>query len=230
MKISEVGKEPNYWPRYSKVEHERLKHKFAGSGSVKCNWSQSMQDMFVLMALDGKRQGVYVELGADLPRIINNTYLLESEFDWSGVSFEYDADKVLFFNTIRRNKCICADATDYDYKFLFEERNYPKQIDYLQLDIDPAEGTLEAMKKIPFSDYRFSVITYETDVYSSGPDIQDEEIAFLKERGYQLVVRNVKNENNPFEDWWIDPNIVSEERWKPYKTWMGSNAEEVILK
>ena len=86
------------------------------------------------------------------------------------------------------------------------------------------------MKKIPFSDYRFSVITYETDVYSSGPDIQDEEIAFLKERGYQLVVRNVRNENNPFEDWWIDPNIVSDERWKPYKTWMGSNAEEVILK
>ena len=105
MKISEVGKEPNYWPRYSKVEHERLKHKFPGSGSVKCNWSQSMQDMFVLMALDGKRQGVYVELGADLPRIINNTYLLETEFDWAGVSFEYDADKVLFFNTIRRNKC-----------------------------------------------------------------------------------------------------------------------------
>ena len=65
MKISEVGKEPNYWPRYSKVEHERLKHQFTGSGSVKFNWSQSMQDMFVLMALDGKRQGVYVELGAD---------------------------------------------------------------------------------------------------------------------------------------------------------------------
>ena len=230
MKISEVGKEPNYWPRYSKVEHERLKHNFAGSGSVKCNWSQSMQDMFVLMVLDGKKNGVYVEVGGDQPKVINNSYLLETEFDWSGVSFELDEDKVEYFNSIRKNKCVCADATDYDYESLFNERNYPKQIDYLQLDIDPAEGTLEAMKKIPFSDYRFSVITYETDVYSSGPDIQDEEIAFLKERGYQLVVRNVRNENNPFEDWWIDPNIVSEERWKPYKTWMGSNAEEVILK
>ena len=208
MKISEVGKEPNYWPRYSKVEHERLKHKFPGSGSVKCNWSQSMQDMFVLMALDGKRQGVYVELGADLPRIINNTYLLESEFDWSGVSFEYDADKVLYFNTIRRNKCICDDATTFDYKFLFEERNYPKQIDYLQLDLDPAEGTLAALKNLPLDDYRFTAITYETDVYRAGADVQDEEIEYLKSYGYELVVRNVANEGNHYEDWWVDPNVV----------------------
>ena len=39
MKISEVGKEPDYWPRYSKTEHDRLKHQFTGSGSVKFNWS-----------------------------------------------------------------------------------------------------------------------------------------------------------------------------------------------
>ena len=208
MKISEVGKEPNYWPRYSKVEHERLKHNFAGSGSVKCNWSQSMQDMFVLMVLDCKKNGVYVELGADLPRIINNTYLLESEFDWSGVSFEYDPDKVEFFNTIRRNKCICADATTFDYKFLFEERNYPKQIDYLQLDLDPAEGTLAPLKNLPLDDYRFTAITYETDVYRAGADVQDEEIEILKSYGYELVVRNVANEGNPYEDWWVDPNVV----------------------
>ena len=208
MAVSEVGKEPDYWPRYSKVEHERLKHKFPGSGSVKCNWSQSMQDMFVLMALDGKRNGVYVELGADLPRIINNTYLLESEFDWSGVSFEYDPEKVTFFNTIRRNKCICDDATTFDYKFLFEERNYPKQIDYLQLDLDPAEGTLAALKHLPLDDYRFTAITYETDVYTAGADVQGEEIEYLKSYGYELVVRNVANEGNPYEDWWGDPNVV----------------------
>ena len=208
MAVSEVGKEPDYWPRYSKVEHERLKHKFPGSGGVKFNYSQSMQDMFVLMALDGKRQGVYVELGADLPRIINNTYLLETEFDWAGVSFEYDAEKVAFFNTIRRNKCICTDATTFDYKILFEERNYPKQIDYLQLDLDPAEGTLAALKHLPLDDYRFTAISYETDVYRAGADVQDEEIEYLKSYGYELVVRNVANEGNPYEDWWVDPNVV----------------------
>ena len=216
-------------PRYFKGDYEKLKTKFTGAEDIENNWSQSMQDMFVLTMLDGKKNGVYVEVGADQPRVISNTYLLETEFDWAGVSFELDGNKVSFFNTMRRNKCICADATDFDYKFLFEERKYPKQIDYLQLDIDPAQGTLEALKKMPLDDYRFSVITYETDVYSSGADIQDEQIHILESKGYQLVSKNVKCEGNPYEDWWIDPAIVSEERWKPYYTRIGAESNEVIL-
>ena len=42
-----------------------------------------------------------------------------------------------------------------------------KQIDYLSLDIDPSEATLAALKKLPLDDYRFSVITYETEGLSS---------------------------------------------------------------
>ena len=224
-----INEEPNYWPRYTIKDHHRLRHQFSESERVRRNWSQSMQDMFVLSMLDGKRNGVYVEIGADQPRVISNTYLLENNFDWSGISFELDADKVAFFNTIRKNKCLCEDATLYDYKSIFEERNYPKQIDYLQLDIDPAEGTLRALKALPLDDYRFSVITYETDVYSSGADIQDEQIEILESHRYQLVAKNVKCEGNPYEDWWVDPAIVSEDVWKPYKTRIGLESNEVIL-
>ena len=216
-------------PRYFKEDFEKLKYKFPGAADIENNWSQSFQDVFVLTMLQGKKNGVYVEVGADQPRVISNTYLLESEFDWSGVSFELDGDKVIYFNSIRRNKCICADASTYDYKFLFDERNYPKQIDYLQLDIDPAEGTLNALKALPLDDYRFTVITYETDVYSSGADIQDEQIKILESHGYQLVSKNVKCEGNPYEDWWVDPAIVSEDIWKPYKTRVGLESNEVIL-
>ncbi len=214
---------------YYQDDFERLRKKFLGAENIKENYSQSMQDLFVLTMLNGKKNGVYVEIGGDQPISISNTYLLEKEFGWMGVSFELDGDKVSYFNTIRDNKCICADATVYDYKFLFEERNYPKQIDYLQLDIDPAEGTLAALKVLPLDDYRFSVITYETDVYSSGADIQDEEISILESLGYQLVSKNVKCEGNPYEDWWIDPAIVSEETWKLYKTRIGMESNEVIL-
>ena len=216
-------------PRYFRNNYENLKTKFTGAENIENNWSQSMQDMFVLSMLDGKRNGVYVEIGADQPRVISNTYLLENNFDWLGVSFELDADKVTYFNSIRKNKCLSEDATLYNYKSLFEERNYPKQIDYLQLDIDPAEGTLRALKALPLDDYRFSVITYETDVYSSGADIQDEQIEILESHGYQLVAKNVKCEGNPYEDWWIDPAIVSEDVWKPYKTRIGLESNEVIL-
>ena len=215
-------------PRYFRNNYENLKTKFTGAENIENNWSQSMQDIFVMSMLNGKRNGVYVEIGADQPRVISNTYLLEKDFDWSGISFELDANKVAFFNTIRKNKCLCEDATLYDYKSLFEKLNYPKQIDYLQLDIDPAEGTLRALKTLPLDDYRFSVITYETDVYSSGADIQDEQIEILESHGYQLVAKNVKCEGNPYEDWWIDPAIVSEDIWKPYKTRIGLDSWEVV--
>lgn len=215
---------------YYQKDLQRLRKKFSGVENIKENYSQSMQDMFVLTMLNGKRNGVYIEIGADQPIIVNNSYLLETEYDWTGVSFEIDDEKIDYFNSIRKNKCICTDATSFDYKSLFEERNYPKQIDYLQLDIDPAPQTLEALKNLPLDDYRFSVITYETDVYRHGADIQDEQIDILKSHGYQLVAKNIKCEGNPYEDWWVDPAIVSEDTWRLFKTNIGSDSMEVILK
>ena len=226
--IDYEGQYPNS-RRYFKNDYEKLKFKFSGSENIENNYSQSMQDMFVLSVLDGKRNGVYVEIGADKPRVINNSYLLESQYDWSGVSFEIESDKVDYFNTIRKNKCICADATKFDYKSLFDERKYPKQIDYLQLDCDPPQITLECLKKLPLEDYRFSVITFETDLYAGGQDVQIEHWQILSSLGYQRVVKNIKNEGNPYEDWWIDPLVIGEHMWKQF---LNEDVEfsEVILK
>jgi len=226
--IDYEGQYPNS-RRYFKNDYENLKFKFSGSENIENNYSQSMQDMFVLSVLDGKRNGVYVEIGADKPRVINNSYLLESQYDWSGVSFEIESDKVDYFNTIRKNKCICANATKFDYKSLFDERKYPKQIDYLQLDCDPPQITLECLKKLPLEDYRFSVITFETDLYAGGQDVQIEHWQILSSLGYQRVVKNIKNENNPYEDWWIDPLVIGEHMWKQF---LNKDVEfsEVILK
>jgi hypothetical protein len=226
--IDYEGQYPNS-RRYFKSDYENLKFKFSGSENIENNYSQSMQDMFVLSILDGKRNGVYVEVGADKPRVINNSYLLESQYDWEGVSFEIESDKVDYFNTIRKNKCICVDATKFDYKSLFDERKYPKQIDYLQLDCDPPQITLECLKKLPLEDYRFSVITFETDLYAGGQDVQIEHWQILSSLGYQRVVKNIKNEGNPYEDWWIDPLVIGEHMWKQF---LNKNVEfsEVILK
>ena len=137
-------------------------------------------------------------------------------YDWMGVSFEIDPVKVDYFNTIRRNKCICEDATAFDYEYLFKERNYPKQIDYLQLDCDPPQVTLQCLKKLPLEEYRFSIITFETDLYAGGGDVQREQWEILMNLGYQRVAKNVRNEGNPYEDWWIDPEVIDEEDWKPF--------------
>jgi hypothetical protein len=210
------GQYPTGSERYFSEKHERLRRKFPGSEIIVENHSQSMQDLFVLSMLNGKENGVYVEVGADRPRVINNTWLLESMYDWMGVSFEIDAVKVDYFNTIRRNKCICADATEFDYKFLFQERNYPKQIDYLQLDCDPPQVTLQCLNRLPLEEYRFSVITFETDLYAGGGDVQRQQWETLTNLGYQRVAKNVRNEGNPYEDWWVDPEVVSEDIWKEF--------------
>ena len=33
----------------------------------------------------------------------------------------------------------------------------------------------------------------------------------LLSKGYQLIVRNVANQNNPYEDWYVDPTAVDPE-------------------
>lgn len=174
--------------------------------------SQAGQESFVLNCLNEKRNGWYVEVGSNDAFAWSNTYLLETEYDWKGVGFEIEPDLVESYNQFRKNKCIQADATTFDYLSYFDSNNFPKQIDYLQLDIEPAEQTLKALYKMPFHKYRFSVITFEHDLYAKAENafIKAEASGVLRAYGYQLAVENV-NDGLPgreFEDWWIDPKVI----------------------
>ena len=173
---------------------------------------QAKQDSFVLNVLNEKRNGWYVEVGSNDPIIYNNTYLLETEYDWNGVGFDWDQSLVDNYNNVRKNKCISTDATKFDYLKYFKENKFPKQIDYLQLDIEPAHQTLAALKQMPLDEYRFSVITYEHDLYAdpANKEIKKESIDILSSLGYKLLVENV-DDSSPdrvFEDWWIDPKVI----------------------
>jgi FkbM family methyltransferase len=50
--------------------------------------AQLMQDLFVLYELGAKRRGYFVEFGATDGVSINNTVLLEREFNWNGIVAE----------------------------------------------------------------------------------------------------------------------------------------------
>ena len=213
--------------RYFKKDFDRLRHQFVGSEDIENNYSQAFQDMFVLSMLDGKKNGTYVEIGGDHPVVINNSYLLETQFGWRGVSFEIIQTAVNFYNSLRKNSCLCENATTVDYRKIFEDNNFPKQIDYLQVDIEPAQQTLNALLQLPHDDYRFSVITYESDVYRDGLDCQEEAMRFLESYGYKLVVKNVANEGNPYEDWYVDPLVVDDKIISKFKQ-VGRLSKEAI--
>ena len=70
---------------------------------VERNFSESYQDMFILSMLNGKRNGTYLEIGAGNSFYGNNTALLETQFDWTGVSLDIEESFVEGFTKDRKN-------------------------------------------------------------------------------------------------------------------------------
>ena len=190
-------------------------------------FSQACQDLFVLQMSNFARYGNYMEIGGAHPFQANNTFLMEKDFAWTGRSVEIQKDLVELYNKYRHNKCDNLDATSYDYKAEFIRNKFPKQITYLSVDTDPADVTYRSLLKCPFDSYRFSAITYEHDRYVAGDEFMNLSREFLNSFGYQLVAANVNHSGRDFEDWWIDPNAVSEEIWRPFES-VGLEFTEII--
>lgn len=193
----------NEWPR------TEIKYKFQGYESVKETFSQSYQDIFVLSVLNGMRGGIYLEVGCNVPDHTNNTMLLSKDFEWAGVSIDFLSNLAPAWQHMRpKDLFVATDAFSIDYEQILEDVSV---IDYLQLDIDPAPNTLALLKRLPLNTHRFKVITFETDIYYGGVNVQvrDTSRKILQDLGYTLIVGDVLvDQRNPYEDWWVDLNLV----------------------
>ena len=219
-KRSELPEPSHPVSAYSNDKLSSLKFNFEKCNKIENNYSQIYQDMFVLSMNNGKNSGTYLEIGAGDYKYGNNTYLLEQEFDWSGVSVDINNVCVDGFNNIRKNKCLCKDATKIDYIKLLNENYKSTNIDYLQLDCDPPNITFDVLSKIPFDNYKFGVITYEHDHYNDiTGKYREKSREFLKEKGYKLIAGNISSYKDkcPFEDWWIHPDIINENIYKLFE-------------
>ncbi len=183
------------------------------------------QAKFVVDLLQGKKNGHYVELGAFHSFDGSNTYHLENDFNYNGVSFEIVDERREEFISNRKNPCF-SNALQFDYLSYFEANNFPRQIDYLQVDIDGGyDGAtrpygnrhtpLLGLITLPLTQYRFNVIVFEHDanMYFRNSDIREAQREILDALGYTLVVREIH------EDWWVDPLQVSPVEYRKYLRW-----------
>ena len=207
------GHIPDEIIKYQKRKHDKLRFKFPGSEDIEKNFSQAFQDMFILAATKGKKNGLYLEIGAQQPFYQNNTALLETKYDWDGISIEILPDLCQQFERERKNQIICEDATKIDYLKLLDKFDKGTDFDYLQLDVEPSKTTFECLLAIPFEKYRFGIITYEHDHYvDMTGSYRDKSRRYLKAMGYEMLVANASpNDTSPFEDWWYHPDLIDPE-------------------
>lgn len=176
------------------------------------------QDLFVIAMSAGKKNGTYLEIGCGYPvGGGNNTFALESYFNWSGISIDSGRDYISptdpsatvfslkdeWTNSRPTANFLQDNALGMDYS------TFPKYFDYLQVDIDPPGQSFEVLKKIT-EHIKFSLITFEHDyvipTYRSN-NIRNLSRDYLKSLGYFLIIPDVGYS----EDWWVDPSTVSQE-------------------
>jgi hypothetical protein len=184
--------------------------------------SQAGQESFVLNIHDWKQEGTYLEIGSGFPIQDSNTYILESQYNWRGVGIDLMPERVTQHANERKNTCLLTNAVFTNYDLVLDYYNMPKQIDYLQIDVDFNKkfesNSLSTLKNILTCSRRFSVITFEHDLYAERAldsrykttEVKEESMKLLQENGYKLVADNVQDYRGmPFEDWYIDPNVIS---------------------
>ena len=154
-------------------------------------YSQIGQDRLVLKYLKNKMNGTFVDVGCGFPKFINNTYALENNFNWNGISVDihmFTEEDGMVWDDCRNTKLILADALTINYSSLFKENNLQINIDYLSMDLEPPDLSLECLFKIPFDEYTFNIITFEVDNNREGDNRRiSESREFLKSKGYTLI-------------------------------------------
>lgn len=181
--------------------------------------SQSGQDRFVSCLIPG-HHGAFLDIGANHPIELSNSYSLEKELFWTGLLVERDPHCVELLKQHRASPVLAQDALAVHWPYAIgllqdfagDKDNCP--IDYLSLDCD--ENTLAILKRlmeqVGFTT-RFRVLTVETDAYRFGPGPRDAIDALLKDYGYDVLCKNVRaTDGSIYETWAVSPGLVNMEK------------------
>ena len=201
------------------------------------SYSQAAQDTFVLYVNKFKQNGTYIDIGANHPSFNNNSFVLEQDFNWTGLLVEYDKSfEPMYIKARSKSLYEINDATAVNYKNILDINNFPKTVDYLSIDLDVNNrstlSTLELFDNTVFNTYKFACITFEHDIYS-GDYFDTRRISrkIFNDRGYELVFPDVcvlwEGEYKPFEDWYVNPDLVDMDYINTIKSETSLNCKEI---
>tara|TARA_X000000368_G_scaffold6930_1_gene5341 strand:+ start:1023 stop:1634 length:612 start_codon:yes stop_codon:yes gene_type:complete len=173
-------------------------------------YSEAGQDIFALNLIG--KNGTYLEVGGFKPKLDSNTYILETQNNWRGITIEFKKELQSLWSSCkeRENRIYFEDALKFDYKTALEENNLPLHLNYLSCDIDPRDKTFEALKKILKEGLSFDFISFEHDDYTSNESYHKLASEYLIPKGYKIAVNNIypKNKKNKiFETWFVNSKI-----------------------
>lgn len=200
-------------------------------------YSQAGQDIFAIKVCQNIRNGYFLEIGANDPINTNNTYLLEKYFGWRGVMVEYNKDFANSYKEHRPNSIhILQDARTVPYREILDINKFPSDMHYLQIDLDVDNkstlDTLFLLDDTVFDKYKFATVTFEHDIYT-GDYFDTRRISreIFSKRGYVLVFPDVQvffgNGYNQFEDWYVHPDLVSQDIIEKIKRYDSLKHEEI---
>jgi len=190
--------------------------------------AQILQDAFVDMVLQQKRNGFFLDIGAGQDgargRPINyfsNTYYFES-LGWNGIIIDYDQYFISRASKERNCTALCADLMKENITEILLKNNAPQHMDYLSFDVDDA--TRKVLLDFDFKKYSFNVVTFEHNIYyhdtkpsHSTPKSQNavelrkiSRNLFLS-NGYELLCEDVVfNHHGAVEDWYVHQDILDD--------------------
>ena len=173
-------------------------------------YSEAGQDIFALNLIG--KNGTYLEVGGFKPKLDSNTYILETQNNWRGITIEFKKELQSLWSSCkeRKNRIYFEDALKFNYKTALEENNLPLHLNYLSCDIDPRDKTFEALKKILKEGLSFDFISFEHDDYTSDESYHKLASEYLIPKGYKIAVNNIypKNKKNKiFETWFVNSKI-----------------------
>lgn len=128
--LFDLTRNDRYDRLYFILPHEHLQNNKLGETQY---YSQENQDIyFDNFIFNRKENGVFLDIGANDPIFINNTYFFEKERGWTGLAFEPNPKKFDLWAKQRKTKCInvALGAYDGEQAFVEYEEDYMSGLKY----------------------------------------------------------------------------------------------------